>query len=268
MACRRILGKEVSFDMLLAIDMGNSNIVLGCMEGEKILLEERISTNHSRTELEYAIDFKSMFELHGMEPGQITGAILSSVVPPLTDTICRAVEKITGIRPLVVGPGVKNGLQIRIDDPAQLGADLVVDAVAALAGYEPPLAVIDMGTATTISVIDGKGQYVGGMILPGMRTSLDSLVVKTSKLPKISLEAPKNFIGRNTVDCMKSGVVLGSAACLDGMLARIEEELGHPVTAVATGGLAATVLPYCKRKIISDPSLLLKGLRIIYEKNA
>ena len=149
------------------------------MEGKNILFEERISTNHKKTDLEYTIDFKNMFELHGIKPEEITGSILSSVVPPLTECICSAVKKLVGIEPLVVGPGVKNGLHITIDNPAQLGADLVVDAVAGLAEHKPPLAVIDMGTATTISVLNEKGQYIGGMILPGLRTALDSLVAGT-----------------------------------------------------------------------------------------
>ena len=253
--------------MLFAIDMGNSNIVLGCMEGKNILFEERISTNHKKTDLEYTIDFKNMFELHGIKPEEITGSILSSVVPPLTECICSAVKKLVGIEPLVVGPGVKNGLHITIDNPAQLGADLVVDAVAGSAEHKPPPAVIDMGTATTISVLNEKGQYIGGMILPGLRTALDSLVAGTSQLPKISLDGPKKVIGSNTIDCMKSGVIEGNAACLDGLLERIEEELGMPVTAIATGGLSGVVVPHCKKKIELDSHLLLKGLRIIYDMN-
>ena len=208
-----------------------------------------------------------MFELHGIKPEEITGSILSSVVPPLTECICSAVKKLVGIEPLVVGPGVKNGLHITIDNPAQLGADLVVDAVAGLAEHKPPLAVIDMGTATTISVLNEKGQYIGGMILPGLRTALDSLVAGTSQLPKISLDGPKKVIGSNTIDCMKSGVIEGNAACLDGLLERIEEELGMPVTAIATGGLSGVVVPHCKKKIELDSHLLLKGLRIIYDMN-
>lgn len=253
--------------MIFAIDMGNSNIVLGCMEGKEVLFEERISTNQKKTALEYAIDFKNMFEIHAISVKDVTGAIVSSVVPPLTEIISQAVERIIGVRPLVVGPGVKNGLHIVIDNPAQLGADLVVDAVAGLADYQPPLAIIDMGTATTISVLNEKGQYIGGMIMPGMRTALDSLVSGTSQLPKISLESPKKVIGSNTIDCMKSGIIQGNAACLDGMLDRIEEELGMPVTAVATGGLSGVVVPHCKRNIHQDPYLLLKGLQIIYEMN-
>ena len=253
--------------MLFAIDMGNSNIVLGCMEGDEILFEERLATNHEKTELEYAIDFKNLLELHGIQPQQVTGSIISSVVPPLTEVICAAVKKIIGIRPLIVGPGVKNGLPIAIDNPAQLGADLVIGAVAGLAEYPVPMAIIDMGTATTISVINAKGQYIGGMILPGMRKALNSLVSETSQLPDISMESPKRVIGRNTIDCMKSGMVYGNAAQLDGLLLRIEEELGMPVTAVATGGMSQVVVPHCRREIHVEPHLLLKGLKIVYDMN-
>lgn len=253
--------------MLFAVDMGNSNIVLGCMEGEEILFEERLSTNHGKTDLEYAIDLKNMLELHGIKPEDITGSIVSSVVPPLTETVCSAVKKILKIDPLVVGPGVKNGLKIRIDNPAQLGADLVVGAVAGLAEYQPPLAVIDMGTATTISVVNEKSEFLGGAIMPGIRTALDSLVAGTSQLQKISMGGLKKVIGSNTIDCMKSGIIYGNAACLDGLLERIEAELGMPVTAVATGGLAEVVIPHCKKEIHLDGHLLLKGLRVIYEMN-
>ena len=168
---------------------------------------------------------------------------------------------------MVVGPGLKTGLNILMDNPAQLGADLVVNAVAGLHYYGAPIIMIDMGTATTISVVDEKKNYVGGMILPGVKVSLDSLVNRTSQLPRISLEAPRKVIGRNTIDCMKSGIVMGQAACLDGMIERIYEELGYEAPVVATGGLAASIVPYCKKKIVCDNELTLKGLGLIYHKN-
>jgi len=253
--------------MLFAIDMGNSNIVLGCWEEDKLLFEERLSTDVSKTDLEYAILFKYMFELHQINVKEITGSIISSVVPQLTEVIKNAVYKIAGIEAMIVGPGLKTGLHIIIDNPAQLGSDLVVDAVAGLKEYAPPLAIIDMGTATTISVINEAGKYIGGTIMPGLKTSLDSLVSKTSQLQRISLVAPPKVVGRNTIDCMRSGMIYGYAACIDGLLDRIEEELGQKVTAIATGGLADKILPYCKRKIILDQALLLKGLKEIYLKN-
>ena len=168
---------------------------------------------------------------------------------------------------LTISPGIKTGLKILLDNPAQLGSDRVADAVAAVSCYPVPLILIDMGTATTISVIDGEKNFLGGMIIPGLRVSLDSLANRTSQLPKIDLTPAKKVIGTNTVDCMKSGIINANASALDGVIERIEEELGSRCTVVATGGLAGVVIPYCKREIINDELLLLKGLRLIYGKN-
>lgn len=253
--------------MILAIDIGNSNIVIGCCNDNKILFVERLSTKHSATELEYAISFKNVLELYGIGSEDIHGGIISSVVPSLTNVIKRAMSKIINKDVMVVGPGIKTGLSILTDNPAQLGSDLVVDAVAGINEYSLPLIIIDMGTATTVSVVDETESYIGSIIMPGMRVSLDSLVGRTSQLPKISLEKPKNIIGKNTVDAMKSGILYSTASSIDGMIERIEEELGRSVTVVATGGLAGTVIPLCKRNIILDDELLLKGLMIIYNKN-
>lgn len=253
--------------MILAIDMGNSNIVIGCIDDEKIYFEERISTDYSKTEIEYYVLFKTVLDLHKIEAEKITGGIISSVVPPLLGVIKNAIKNLIHKEPLVVGPGVKTGLNIMMDNPRQVGSDLIVDAVAGIHEYGAPLAVIDMGTATTISVVDKNKNYVGGVIMPGIRVAADSLVSRTAQLQKVSLEATEKFIGKNTVDCMKSGIIHGNAACIDGMLERIESELGYPVKAVATGGLARVVVPQCKREIIEDQNLLLKGLKIIYDKN-
>ena len=253
--------------MILAIDMGNTNIVVGCIRDNNILFVERISTDLLKTELEYAVSFKTVFELYGIDSGEIHGAIISSVVPPLTVIIGSAVEKIIGKKPMVVGPGVKTGLNILMDNPKTVGADLIVDAVAGISEYGAPLIVIDMGTATTISVIDRDRNYIGGMIIPGLRVSMDSLVNRTSQLPRIGFEAPDKVIGTNTVDCMKSGIINGNASMLDGMIERIHSELGYKTKVVATGGLAKVVIPMCKHEIIHDDSLLLKGLNIIYNKN-
>ena len=253
--------------MLLAIDIGNTNIVTGCIDEDTILFTERISTDHAKTDLEHAISVQAVLELHGLRPEQITGAIIASVVPPITATISRAVEKITGCKAMIVGPGIKTGLNILMDNPASVGADLIVGAVAGIAEYPCPQAIIDMGTATTIVVIDKDRNYIGGMILPGLRVSLDSLTSRTSQLPRISLDPPKQLIGKNTIDCMKSGVLYGNASSIDGMLERISEELGEEVTAIATGGLAGTITPLCRHRIILDDALLLKGLLLIYKKN-
>lgn len=253
--------------MILAIDMGNTNIVIGCVDDEKIHFEERISTDYSKTEIEYYVLFKMVMDLHKVDIDNVTGSIISSVVPPLLKVIKNAIVKLTGSEPLVVGPGVKTGLNILMDNPRQVGSDMIVDAVAGIKEYGAPLAIIDIGTATTISIVDKNKNYVGGVIMPGIRVASDSLVSKTAQLQKVSLEATEKYIGKNTIDCMKSGIIHGNAACIDGMLTRMEEEMGYPLTAVATGGLARVIIPKCKRKIIEDQELLLKGLKIIYDKN-
>lgn len=253
--------------MILAIDIGNTNIVAGCVKDGEILFSERISTDLSRTALEYAISFKNAIELHGLRPEDITGCIVASVVPPLISLMEEAIPKITPIRPMIVRPGLKTGLRIMMDNPAQVGADLIVAAVAGIAQYPCPQILIDMGTATTITVIDKDKNYSGGMILPGLRVSLDSLTSRTSQLPRIGLDAPKHLIGKNTVDCMKSGVLYGTASSLDGMIERIQAELGENVTAIATGGLAGSIVPLCRHRIILDNDLILKGLVLIYERN-
>lgn len=253
--------------MLLAIDMGNTHIVTGCLEDGRTLFAERLSTEQSRTELEYAMGFDTVLRIHGIDAGAVDGAIISSVVPPLTNIIACAVEKIIGRRPMVVGPGVKTGLNILMDNPKAVGADLVVASVAGISEYGAPLIIIDMGTATTIAVIDRDGNYIGGAIAPGMEASLASLVTRTAQLPDISLETPRRAVGRNTVDSMKSGIVFGCASMIDGMIDRIEKELGYSARAVATGGMAGTVIPICSREITIDDELLLKGLNIIYMKN-
>lgn len=253
--------------MILAVDIGNTNIVIGCMDGEKVCFVERVSTNQANTELEYVVEFRALFDLYRIGVEDITGSIISSVVPPLNNIVKSSLEKLFHQTPLVVGPGLKTGLNILMDNPAQLGSDLVVNAVAGLHYYGAPIIMIDMGTATTISVVDEKKNYIGGMILPGVKVSLDSLVNRTSQLPRISLEPPKKVIGRNTIDCMKSGIVMGQAACLDGMIERIFDELGYKAPVVATGGLAGSIVPYCKREIVCDNELTLKGLGLIYRRN-
>ncbi len=253
--------------MILAIDMGNTNIVIGCIDDEKIYFVERLSTDKSKTALEYAMGFKTVLELYSIAGEELEGAIISSVVPSLTRVVSEAVEKIIGKRPKVVGPGLKTGLNIHMDNPKQVGSDLIVDAVAGIHTYGAPLIVIDMGTATTMSVVDKNNNYVGGVIMPGLRLSVEALASGAAQLYNVGLEAPAQVIGKNTSDCMKSGVVIGNAACIDGMIDRFEEELGYPVKVIATGGLAKVVMPLCKHDIIVDDTLLLKGLNVIYDKN-
>ena len=256
--------------MILAIDIGNTNIVIGCVDEEKVLFEERLATDLSKTELEYVVIFKTVLELYGIEKEKVTGAIISSVVPQLVNIIKSAVYKLIKVDPMVVGPGVKTGLNILMDEPRRVGSDLIVDAVAAINNYGTPLIVIDMGTATTMSVIDRKGNYIGGVIMPGIRVSVDSLVSRTAQLQRISLDAPDKVIGKNTINCMKSGVVYGNASCIDGMIDRLADEMGEALSdikVIATGGLARVILPECRHNIIQDDELLLKGLKIIYDKN-
>lgn len=253
--------------MVLAVDIGNSNIVLGVFEGDKIQFIERLSTNQNRTSLEYTVLIKNILELNNLSHTSFEGGIISSVVPSLTHTVKEAMMRLTGKPVMVVGPGVKTGLKIMLDNPAQLGSDRVADAVGAINEYPCPLIIIDMGTATTISVIDRDRNFLGGMIIPGLRVSLDSLTLRTSQLPKISLDPPKKVIGSNTVDCMKSGIIYSTAASLDGAVSKLEEELGEKCTVVSTGGLSSRIIPFCKREIIIDDKLLLKGLVIIYNKN-
>ena len=254
--------------MILALDIGNSNIVIGCCTEDKVLFTERISTRHSATELEYAMGIMSILNIYNIDISEIKGAIISSVVPNLTNIMKDAVGKISDCKVMIVGPGLKTGLKIAMDDPARLGSDLVVDAVAGVNEYGAPLIIIDMGTATTISAIGKDGEYAGGVIMPGLEVSLNSLVGGTSQLPKIPLEKPKKVIGTNTIDCMKSGIMFGTASNIDGMVRKIRKELGCPdAKAVATGGLSKAVIPLCEEEIIIDDELLLKDLVIIYKKN-
>ena len=253
--------------MLLAVDIGNTHICLGCMRGLEIVRMVRLTTNKLKTDFEYAADIRHFLEFFSLDDKELDGAIVSSVVPPLTNAFSKAVELAAGIKPLILGKGVKTGVNILIDDPAQAGADLIAAAAGALKLYTPPLMIIDMGTATTISVINKQGSFLGGTIAPGVALGLAALSSGTSQLPNISLEAPAKVIGTNTVDSMRSGAVLGAAAMLDGMIDRVEEELGESVFAVATGGIASSIVPLCRREIVVNDDLLLTGLAAIYEKN-
>ena len=253
--------------MILTIDIGNTNIELGVVDEQGIVFQERISTDIDRTELEYAVLIKNALEVHGLTGDEITGGIMSSVVPPLVHIIKSAIKKLIGITPMVVGAGLKTGLDIKIDNPKTLGADIVVDSVAAKEIYGAPCIVIDMGTATTITVISKNGDYVGGVIVPGVRSSLEALVSDTSQLPRVSLSSPKRFICTNTIDCMKSGIINGQAALVDGMIDRFWQELGYQTNVVATGGLSRVIIPKCNHDITLNNDLMLVGLKLIYDRN-
>lgn len=253
--------------MLLAIDIGNTNLVIGCIHDDKILFKARIATDSIRTSDQYGVEIKNMLEAYGVKRSDIDDCIISSVVPPVFNSVRTGVIKIIGKQPMVVGPGLKTGLNIHVDVPSQVGSDRIVIAVAALAEYKAPLLLMDLGTATTIESVEPDNVYMGGVIIPGVRVSLDALTSRAAQLPGISLDRPKQVIGKNTVDCMRSGMMFGTAAMIDGLVERMEEELGHRCTLIATGGLAQFIAPLCKREIILDKDLLLKGLNIIYKKN-
>ena len=253
--------------MILTVDIGNSNIVLGGVDEEQILFEARLRTDPTKTSDEYCIDLKMILEVYGVKASDVEGSIIASVVPQVLNSMQTALKKLTGKAALVVGPGLKTGLNIKVENPSQTGADLVVGCVAALREHKAPLIVIDMGTATTIVVLDKDGAFIGGSISPGVKISLDALTDRTALLPGLQLDQPKKAIGRNTIDCMRSGIMLGNACMLDGMVERMEEELGYKTTVVATGGIAKFVLPLCKREMIYDKDLLVKGLAILYREN-
>ena len=253
--------------MLLAIDIGNSNIVIGGIENDQIKFEARIATDRIKTSDQYGVEIKNILNLFEVSPQRVEDCIISSVVPPVFNAVRTGVIKLTGLTPMVVGPGIKTGLNIQMDNPASVGSDLIVAAVAALQEYQAPLMLIDMGTATTITVVDKDNTYIGGAIIPGVRVSAEALSSRAAQLPGIQLDRPKRAIGKNTVECMRSGIMFGAAAMLDGMIKRMEAELGKQTTVVATGGIAQFVAPLCKREIRLEKDLLLKGLNIIYKKN-
>ncbi len=254
--------------MILTVDIGNTNVVVGGVEGQDhVLFEARLRTEATKTSDQYCVDLKILLDVYHVDPGQIEGAIISSVVPQVLNSFQSAIKKLTGKSSLVVGPGLKTGLNILLENPNQTGADLVVGSVAALREHKPPMIIIDMGTATTMVVLNEQGALIGGCIAPGVKISLDALTERTALLPGLQLDQPKKAIGRNTIDCMRSGIMMGSACMLDGMIERMEAELGCRTTVIATGGIARFVVPLCKREIIYDKDLLVKGLTFLYREN-
>lgn len=255
--------------MIIAVDIGNTSITIGCMDENtnEAVFEERILTDRNKSSVEFAIIIKTLFDMHDVNPQSLDGGIISSSVPPVTALVKAAVERVLKKSVLEVVPGIKTGVDIKIDDPAQLGADLLVGAVAGIEEYGAPLILIDIGTASTISVINDQARFMGGMIMPGIGVSIDGLCARAAHLPQIALDEPRKLIGTTTVDSMQSGIIYGHASCIDGMVERIWENLGYKTKVVATGGLAENVIPHCKNDIIVDDHLLTKGLLIIYRKN-
>lgn len=253
--------------MILTIDMGNTHIELGMIENDELLFSERIATDLNKTSSEYAVLLQSILNIREVDVENVEGAILSSVVPPLTYEIKEAVKKVVKKTPIVVGAGIKTGINIKVDNPQTLGADILVGCVAAKQLYGCPSIVIDMGTATTIFAINQEGEIIGGAVLAGIGISLNALSNQASKLPKINIDVPDKVICTNTEECMQSGIIYGQASLLDGMIEKMEKEIGEECVVVATGGVARLIVPHCEREIILDNELNLKGLNILYKKN-
>ncbi len=254
--------------MLLAVDIGNTNLVGGLYRGEQLVHTFRLETVRSRTSDEYAVLLHQLLSLRGVAADSITAAIVASVVPPSTMTITSAIEQVIKHTPLVVGgPGLKTGVRIVYDNPREVGADRIVNAVAAHALSEGNVIVVDFGTATTFDCVSAAGDYLGGVIVPGVQVSLDGLLGRAAKLSRIDLSVPPAVIGRNTVNAMQSGILFGYASMVDGLLQRIEAEMDGPCHRLATGGLAATICAHTERVEKVCPDLTLYGLRLIYERN-
>ncbi|MBR7181223.1 MAG: type III pantothenate kinase [Clostridia bacterium] len=253
--------------MILTIDIGNTNIAIGGFRGEELAFEVRISTDASKTADEYASKILHTLSMHNVEQHTVKGAIIASVVPPLTSAIREAIRFIYGVEALVVAPGIKTGIAVRCDNPSSVGSDLICACVAAHHLYGSPSLIVDMGTATKLMIVNREGAFVGVSIMPGVQMGLKGLSSGTAQLPQVSLEAPPSVIGTNTADCMKSGAVFGNAAMIDGMIDRFNEAFGEELPVLATGGFAAAIMPHCKHSYTLDTGMVLKGLNILYHKN-
>ena len=253
--------------MILSIDIGNSNINIGAYCNGGLLFLTHIVSEAGKTEVEYAVLLHHILHLHRLSEQNLKGAVISSVVPQLSPVLKAAVQLTSPVPVMQIGPGVKTGLNIRIDNPAQLGADFVAAAVGAFEKYPLPVIIVDFGTATKISIVDRSRSFIGGSIMPGVRVSLDALSNRAAQLPHISLEPPAPVIGTNTIDCMKSGVLLGDASMIDGMIERYEEKAGPAASIVATGESVDAVAPFCRHKLLVDKTLRLDGLYAVWKKN-
>lgn len=253
--------------MILTIDIGNTNIVFGGFEEDKLTFTARISTDTTKTEDEYAVQLLYTLLNYNVSKEKITGAIISSVVPPLNTIMKKAVKNIYGVESTIVGPGIRTGINIHCDTPSSVGTDIICACVAAHNLYGSPALIIDMGTATKMMVVNQKGAFTGVSIIPGVMMGLNALSEGTAQLPKVSLEAPSLVAAKNTADCMKSGVIFGNASMVDGMIDRINEEYGEELPVYATGGMAQSIIKHCKHEITLDEHLVLKGLNILYKKN-
>ncbi|HZO13094.1 MAG TPA: type III pantothenate kinase [Polyangiaceae bacterium] len=254
--------------MLLAVDVGNTNISFGVFEGDRLVHHMRSESARSRTADEYAALVSQMFALRGIAVDCIDGAILASVVPPLTDTIVMLITDTFGVKPMVVGPGIKTGIKVLYESPRDVGADRIVNAVAAYAWAKGGVVVVDFGTATTFDCVTPDGDYLGGVIAPGIEISAEALFTRASRLHRVELARPERVVGKNTVGSMQSGIVFGYAGLVDGLCNRIREEIGYPCRILATGGLAPLIAPETQSIEHVDGHLTLTGLRLIHERNA
>ncbi len=253
--------------MILTVDIGNSVITIGGFESNELVFVSRISTSCIKTEDEYAVGILDVLRLYGVDKNKIEGAIVASVVPPLNFVIKKAIHLILNKEPIFVGPGVKSGIIIQCDIPSSVGADLITASVAAHYIYGSPCLIVDMHTLRKITYVNKKGAFAGTVIMPGVLMGLEALTEKTAQLPKISLEAPKAVVGKNTADCMRSGAIYGNASMIDGMIDRLCEEIGEELKVYATGAMASLIIPKCRHNITLDEHLVLKGLNILYHKN-
>jgi len=253
--------------MLLTIDVGNTNTVLGVFEGASLLAHWRLTTRREQTADEYGILVRNLFATSGFDPARVDAVALASVVPPLTPVLVELARQYLGQEALVVGPGVDTGMPILYEPPGDVGADRIVNGVAAFAAYGGPVIVVDFGTATTFDVITRRGEYRGGVICPGIGISADALFQRAARLPRVDVRNPGRVVGRSTVESMQSGLYFGYGAMCEGLIARIRAELGEPARVVATGGLAETLAAEIPSIEAVDPVLTLTGLRLIWERN-
>jgi type III pantothenate kinase len=253
--------------MLLVIDVGNTNTVLGVFDGQDLCAQWRLSTNQAQTADEYGILIRNLFSLDGIQPTRIDGVMVASVVPPLNSVLEEMSAKYFHLQPVLLGPGVRTGMAIHYDNPQEVGADRIADGVAAFEKYGGPCVVVDFGTAITFDAISEKGEYLGGVIAPGIGISSEALFRQAARLPRVEIREPQRVIGTNTVGSMQSGLFYGVVGLVDGILDRLVAILGEKTKVVATGGQASLVAPASKYRPPVDPSLTLDGLRIIYERN-